>query len=156
MITHNNKYFAFADSLYCIPFKFIGITPYTRRKMMKILTIVLSVMMATSAFGMYAPTKKHCGTIYLANSEFSYGVHVRYTMDDTPGDGEVDVFDFEISATNEEVRNTLNRVGNGDYFMGCVYSDEFPVQGYEGMVVNANKVELLGMQDYFETPSWNK
>ena len=114
---------------------------------MKILTLVLSAMMATSAFGMYAPTKKHCGTIYLASSEFSYGVHVRYTMDDTPGDGEVDIFDYEISATNEEVRATLNRVGNGDNFIGCVYSDEFPVQGYEGKVILATKVELLGIID---------
>ena len=114
---------------------------------MKILTLVLSLLLATSAFGMYAPTKKHCGTIYLANSEFSYGVHVRYTMDDTPGDGNVDIFDYEITPTNEEATSALNRVQEGDEFIGCVYSQEFPVQGYEGKVILASKVELKGIRN---------
>ena len=58
---------------------------------MKFLTLVLSLLLATSAFGMYAPSKKHCGTIYMGE----HGVHIQVTMDNTPGDGEVDVFDKE-------------------------------------------------------------
>jgi len=79
---------------------------------MKILTLVLSVLMATSAFGMYAPSKKHCGTIYKGY----YGVEIQVTMDDTPGDGEVDVFTYEIAPTNDETRATLERVGERDQF----------------------------------------
>lgn len=106
---------------------------------MKILTLVLTVLMATSAFGMYAPSKKHCGTIYMGE----YGVHIQVTMDDTPGDGEVDIFDYEIAPTNEETIATLNWISENDKFMGCVYSEEFPVQGYEGKVILASKVIVI-------------
>ena len=114
---------------------------------MKFLTLILSVLMATSAFGMYAPSKKHCGTIYLANTPFNYGVHITYTLDDTPGDGQADIFDYEITPTNEEATNQLNRVQEGDEFIGCVHSEEFPVQGYEGKVILASKVELKGIRN---------
>lgn len=114
---------------------------------MKILTLVLSLLMATSASSMYAPSKKHCGVIYLANTPLSYGVHITYTLDDTPGDGNADVFDFEITPTNKEATYQLNRVQEGDQFLGCVYSEEFPVQGYEGKVILASKVELLGINN---------
>jgi hypothetical protein len=119
------------------------IAEQSRRKDMKILTLVLSVLMATSAFGMYAPSKKHCGTIYKGAN----GVHIQVTMDDTPGDGKADVFDYEIASTNRETVIALNRVGKRDKFIGCVHSKKFPVQGFEGKVILASKVELMGMID---------
>jgi len=119
------------------------IAEQSRRNEMKILTLVLSVLMATSAFGMFAPSKKHCGTIYRG----AHGVHIQVTLDDTPGDGQADVFDYEMAPTNQETFTVLNSVEGNDKFIGCVHSEEFPVQGFEGKVILASKVELMGMID---------
>ena len=89
---------------------------------------------------------QYCGTIFAYNSELGGGgIHIA-----SKDENGTILFDFEILPGSTQAEIELAKVvAPNDQYIGCVGAESEPVQGFEGLVLTVQVVELMGQTSGF-------